>query len=160
MVKERAGTVLAVLLVLLLGGSCSGPSQHENTPAIEFLNSPDTKALGLPFSQVVRVGKTLYLSGQLGIAPGTKGPVRGGIEDEAKQALENVKAILERNGSSMNRVVKCTVFLADIRDFSKFNEVYRAYFSSPFPARSALAASGLALGARVEIECIAVVGDE
>ena len=160
MVWKRAGRAVIVLVAFLVVGSCSGPSQQENTHAIEFLNSPDADKLGLPFSQAVRVGNTLYLSGQLGIAPGTTRLVRGGVEDEAKQALENVKTILERNGSSMDRVVKCTVFLADIREWPKFNEVYRAYFSSTFPARSALASSGLALGARVEIECIAVVGDE
>jgi reactive intermediate/imine deaminase len=116
------------------------------------------EALELPFSEAVRVGDILYLSGQLGNIPGTTEMVPGGIAAEAKQALENVKAILERNGSSLDRVVKCTVFLADIDEWPKLNEVYRTYFSGTPPARSALAASGLALGARVEIECIAVVG--
>ena len=82
--------------------------------------------------------------------------VSGGIRGQATQVLENIRAILERNGSSMDRVVKCTVFLADIADWGAMNEVYRTFFKIP-PARSALGASGLALGARVEIECIAVV---
>ena len=86
--------------------------------------------------------------------------VHGGISKETRQTLENIKVILERNGSALNRVVKCTVFLADINEWPKMNEVYRTYFPKAPPARSAMAASGLALNARVEIECIAVVGQE
>jgi reactive intermediate/imine deaminase len=100
----------------------------------------------------------LYLSGQIGIVPGTTELVPGGIGGETRQSLENIKAILERNGSSLDRVVKCTVFLADINEWPNMNEVYRTYFPKAPPARSAMAASGLALNARVEIECIAVVG--
>lgn len=112
----------------------------------------------LPFSEAVRVGDTLYVSGQLGNAPGTLKLVPGGMAAEAQQTLENMKAVLERHGSSMDRVVKCTVFLADMKDWPAFNEVYLRYFTKNLPARSALAAAGLALGARVEMECIAVVG--
>lgn len=112
----------------------------------------------LPFSEAVRVGDMLYLSGQIGNRPGTLEIVPGGIQAETRQCLENVKAILERNGSSLGRVVKCTVFLADIDEWPAFNAIYRTYFPASPPARSALAASGLALGARVEVECIAVVG--
>jgi reactive intermediate/imine deaminase len=157
--SKRKASIGAVFVVLLILGSCTGPTQQENAPEIQFLNSPEVEALGLPFSEAVRVGHILFLSGQLGVTPGTTDLVQGGIAAEAKQALENAKSILERNGSSMDRVVKCTVFLADIRDWPKFNEVYVQYFSSTKPARSALAASGLALGARVEVECVAVVGD-
>ena len=82
----------------------------------------------------------------------------GGIRAETRQTLENIKVILERNGSELNRVVKCTVFLADINEWPKMNEVYRTYFPKSPQARSAMAASGLAFNARVEIECIAVVG--
>ena len=99
----------------------------------------------------------LYLAGQVGNTPGKLELVTGGIRAEAKQAMENMKAILERNGSSLDYVVKCTVFLADMKDWPVFNEVYRSFFSSHFPARSSLGTSGLAIGARVEIECIAVV---
>jgi len=157
--SKRKAQIGAVFIVLLILGSCTGPTQQDNASEIEFLNSPEMEALGLPFSQAVRAGRILFLSGQLGITPGTTDLVEGGIAAEAKQALENAKAILERNGSSMDRVVKCTVFLADIRDWPEFNEVYVQYFSGTKPARSALAASGLALGARVEVECVAVVGD-
>jgi reactive intermediate/imine deaminase len=84
--------------------------------------------------------------------------VPGGIQAEGRQALNNVKATLERYGSSLDRVVKCTVFLADIKDYDAFNEIYISYFRARRPARSAMAAAGLALGARVEIECMAVTG--
>jgi reactive intermediate/imine deaminase len=83
--------------------------------------------------------------------------VPGGIEAEAEQTLENIRSILTRNGSSLARVVKCTVFLADIADWLAFNQVYARFFTQDPPARSALAASGLALGAKVEVECLALV---
>ena len=123
---------------------------------VQYLNMPGTEDLGLPFSSAVRVGNTLYLSGNLGNVPGSNDLVTGGIREETRQTMENMKAVLEQFGSSMDRVVKCTVFLADIGEWGAMNEVYRTYFSKP-PARSALGASGLALNARVEIECIATV---
>ena len=118
---------------------------------------PPTGGAPLPFSEAVQLGDTLYVSGQLGNQPGTLTLVPGGMDAEAKQALENMKAILERHGSSLDHVVKCTVFLADIKEWPAFNVIYRSYFKENLPARSALAASGLALGARVEVECIAYV---
>ena len=124
---------------------------------IEYLNEPGTENLGLPFSSAVRVDNMLYLSGALGNAPGTWELAPGGIGPETRQTMENIKSTLEQFGSSMDRVVKCTVFLADMSEWGAMNEVYRTYFVNP-PARSALGASGLALGARVEIECIATVG--
>jgi reactive intermediate/imine deaminase len=105
----------------------------------------------------VQLGDTLYVSGQVGNQPGTLTLAAGGIGPEARQALDNMKAILERHGSSLDSVVKCTVFLADIKEWPAFNEVYQTYFKKNLPARSALAASGLAIGARVEVECIAFV---
>lgn len=116
--------------------------------------SPD---LQLPFSEAVRVGHMLYLSGQLGFDPQTSKLVEGGIGPETRQTLENIKAALEKHGSSMAEVVKCTVFLADIKEWAAMNEVYITYFPSDPPARSALGSSGLALGARTEIECMATV---
>lgn len=112
---------------------------------------------GYPFSKAVRVGHMLYLSGDLGIPPGTRQLVEGGIGPETRQTLENIKATLEANGSSLAEVVKCTVFLADIQEWAAMNEVYKTYFPENPPARSALGTSGLALGARTEIECIATV---
>ena len=121
--------------------------------AAEYLNSEQSQRLNLPFSEAVAVGDLIILSGQLGTLPGTTELAPGGIQGEARQALENVKAILERNGSSMGKVVKCTVMMADIAEWPAFNEVYVTYFPGPKPARSAFAASGLAFGAKVEVEC-------
>jgi reactive intermediate/imine deaminase len=112
-----------------------------------------------PFSDAVRVGNMLYLSGKLGNLPGTAQLAEGGIQGETRQTMENIKASLERHGSSMDQVVKCTVFLADIAEWGAMNEVYRTYFPENRPARSALGVSGLALDARVEIECMATVAD-
>jgi 2-iminobutanoate/2-iminopropanoate deaminase len=111
----------------------------------------------LPFSEAVRVGHMLYLSGQLGFDPKTSKLAEGGIAGETRQTMENIKATLEKHGSSMAEVVKCTVFLADINEWAAMNEVYITYFPSNPPARSALGSSGLALGARTEIECLATV---
>jgi reactive intermediate/imine deaminase len=122
---------------------------------IEFLNSGKVLPRNLPFSEAVRVGGMLYLSGQMGIVPGTIKPVDGGIREEARQAMENIKTSLEAHGYSMSNIVKCTAMLADIAEWSAFNEVYKTYFPGKYPARSALGANGLAFGARVEVECIA-----
>jgi reactive intermediate/imine deaminase len=123
----------------------------------QVINNPGT-ALGLPLSSVVKVGNLLFLSGQIGSKPGTRGPVEGGTEAEVRQAMENIKATLENAGSSMDRVVKCTVFLADMADYAAMNQVYSSFFPKDPPARSTVAVKGLALGAHVEIECIAVAG--
>ena len=127
--------------------------------------SPDPQFINLvepwpyPFSSAVRSGSLLFVSGQIGtrIVDGKPVLVEGGIEPETRQTLDNIKAIVERGGSSMGRVVKCLVMLADMRDWPKVNEIYATYFPGPKPARSAFGASGLALGARVEIECTADV---
>ena len=122
-----------------------------------YFPMPSTGGAPLPFSEAVQLGDTLYLSGQIGNLSGTLTLAPGGIVPESRRALENIKAILERHGSSLTSVVKCTLFLADIADWPTFNGVYREFFPTILPARSALAASGLALGARVELECIAHV---
>ena len=127
--------------------------------APRFDRSPETQAADLPFSDAVRVGELLFVSGQLGIRPGEKQLVPGGVEAETAQCLDNIRAILERNGSGLARVVKCTAFLADMRHWPAMNAVYRRYFPSALPARSAFAAAGLANGARIELECIAAAGN-
>ena len=144
-------------VLLLAAAALLGCTPGAQRPAVEHLTSPGLESLNLPFSEAVRVGDTLYLSGQVGNLPGTLELAPGGIEGETRQTLENIKATLERHGSSLDRVVKCTVFLADIDELPRLNEVYRTYFPTNPPARSAVAGSGLALGARVEIECIAVL---
>jgi reactive intermediate/imine deaminase len=109
-----------------------------------------------PFSPAVKVGNMLYLAGQLGTDHGKLAP--GGIGPETKQALTNIKTVLEANGSDMEHVVKCTVFLADMKEWGAMNEVYKTMFTAgKFPARSAFGTTGLANDARTEIECIAVV---
>ena len=125
---------------------------------MQHLNSGKVLPASVPFSEAVRVGDTLFLSGQLGNLPGTLTLAPGGIRGEARQALENLRTVLEAHGLSLRHVVRCTVMLADTSEWAAFNEVYVTFFEAPFPARSAFGASGLALGARVEIECIAEAG--
>jgi reactive intermediate/imine deaminase len=122
----------------------------------QFLNSGKVLPATLPFSEAVRVGNTIYLSGQIGIAPGTMNLVPGGIQAEARQTMDNIRTTLTAHGLTMGNLVKCTVMLADMADWPAFNIIYQTFFTPPFPARSALGANGLALGARVEVECIAV----
>jgi reactive intermediate/imine deaminase len=109
------------------------------------------------FSPAVRTGNLVFLSGQIGVRPGTLELVPGGIGPETEQTLTNIRTLLKGIGLSLVDVVKCTVFLADIRDYQAMNEVYARFFPRAPPARSTLAASGLALGARTEIECIAAM---
>lgn len=113
---------------------------------------------GLPFSSAVKVGNLLFLSGQIGNVPGTRQLADTGIAGQTRQTFENIKTVLAAAGSSLQRVVKCTVFLVDMRDYGAMNAVYAQYFPADPPARSTVAGTGLALGARVEIECVAVVG--
>ena len=126
-------------------------------PAVSVIHGPG-EVPGLPFSSAVRVGNLLFLSGQVGNVQGTRQLVDTGTAGQTRQALENIKAILAFAGSSLDRAVKCTVFLADIQDFAAMNAVYATYFPNDPPARSTVAAKGLAGGARVEIECIAAAG--
>jgi 2-iminobutanoate/2-iminopropanoate deaminase len=109
------------------------------------------------FSPAVRTGNLVFLSGQIGNRPGTLELVPGGIGPETEQTLSGIRTLLEGIGLSLADVVKCTVFLADIADYPAMNEVYARFFPKDPPARSTLAASGLALGARIEIECIAAM---
>lgn len=145
---------LFLLLPVILLFGCEVHVDQE--PEVEYLLMPGMEDMDLPFSSAVRVDNTLYLSGNLGNIPGTIDLAEGGIAGETQQTMENIKRVLEQFGSSMDQVVKCTVFLADMAEWGAMNEVYKTYFKNP-PARSALGASGLALGARVEIECIAVL---
>lgn len=146
---------LLMVLPVLLISACDVKVEH--TADVEYLQMPGMEEMDLPFSSAVRVDNILFLSGALGFDSETGGLVEGGIQPETKKTLENISQTLEAFGSSMDKVFKCTVFLADIAEWPAMNEVYKTFFPNK-PARSALAASGLALNARVEIECIAVTG--
>lgn len=110
-----------------------------------------------PYSQAIRTGNLIFVSGQLPVDPSTGNFAEGGIKELTRQSLTNIKAILEAEGTDMAHVVKTTVFLADMADFAEMNEVYATLFTSPFPARSAVAIKTLPKNARVEIECIAEI---
>lgn len=144
---ERSVLEYLMLGVLLLAGC-----EDRRTTGTQFFPVPGQPAL--PFSEAVSVGSMLYLSGQLG-TDSTGRLVSGGIRAETRQALRNIAAALERRGFSLDQVVKCTVMLADIGEWAAMNEVYLTFFRSHRPARSAFGTSGLALGARLELECIA-----
>jgi reactive intermediate/imine deaminase len=146
----RNGLYFLLALSTLACGSRRAPPR----PLTEYLTpyGPPTR----PFSPAVRVGNLLFLSGQIGTTS-TGALIPGGIEAETRQTLENIRDVLQRTGSSMDRVVKCTVMLADMREWDAMNSVYTSFFPRSKPARSSFGATGLALGARVEIECLATV---
>ena len=121
---------------------------------IATTNAP--AAIG-PYSQAIDCGSFLVTSGQVPFDPKTGEFVPGGIQEQTRQVLTNVKAILEAAGLTMDNVVKTTVFIADMNDFPKVNEVYKKYFCEPFPARSCVAIKSLPLGAQVEVEAIAAL---
>jgi len=146
--------MLRFALILSLFALLGCNVEVDPVPKVAYLNMPGMPD-GLPFSSAVRAGNTLYLSGNVGNIPGTLDLAEGGITGETRQTMDNISNVLQEFGSSMDGVVKCTVFLADMSEWGAMNEVYKTYFKNP-PARSALGASGLALNARVEIECIAV----
>ena len=126
---------------------------------VDYIRSEATKRAGLPFSDAVRVGDVLYLSGQMGVTPGTKTLVPGGVGPQARQALDNIGATLGQHGLGFDAIFKVTVMLADMSDWGAFNEIYVGYFKPDrLPARSAFGAAGLALDGRVEIEAWAWAG--
>jgi 2-iminobutanoate/2-iminopropanoate deaminase len=143
----------SIFLLFVLSCSSLLPAQAQT---LQHHNTDLARSIDSPYSEAVQVGSTLYLSGQIGNIPGSVTLVDGGVGPQTKQVLKNIKAILERNGSDLPHVAKCTVFLADINDWPAVNTIYRSYFHAPYPARSAIAAGGLPFGAAVEIECIAV----
>ena len=117
------------------------------------------KAVG-PYSQAIRAGNFLFTSGQIGLDPSTGKLVKGGIKEQARQVMENLKAVMEAANISFSKVVKTTVFLKDMNDFMHFNEVYAEYFPSEQPARSTFQVAALPLGAIIEIEMIALESEE
>jgi 2-iminobutanoate/2-iminopropanoate deaminase len=147
--------LLAAALGLALLPGCGMHAQRHST--VEHFPVPGEAGARLPFSDAVRAGGLLFQSGRIGLVPGTLELVPGGIKAETRATMEAIRDGFARHGVGMDRVVKCTVFLADMKEWPAMNEVYVEFFPGGKPARSALAASGLALGARVEIECIAAV---
>lgn len=120
---------------------------------VEYLQSEEFKQINMPFSEAVRVGNLLFLSGQIGDVytdiPGQSKLAEGGIRPETRQTMENIKSVLERYGLTLENVVKCTCMLADIKEWGEMSEEYIKYFPINKPARSAFAGTGLAMGARV-----------
>lgn len=113
------------------------------------------QAIG-PYSQGIVANGLIFVSGQIPLSPSSGEMVSGSIKDQARQVLENIKAILEAAGSSLDQVVKTTVFLQDMNDFAAMNEVYASYFQPPFPARSTIQVGRLPRDARIEIEAVAL----
>jgi reactive intermediate/imine deaminase len=148
---------MKVILAIATGVLTMTSAAAAAAPAVEHFGRPNLNGQALPFSDAVRVGDILYLSGQLGIGPDGKLP--DGIEAQTKQAMDNVGAILKRAGLNYGDVFHCTAFLSDMKNWPAFNKVYVPYFpAGKMPARSAFGANGLALGALLEIECQAYAG--
>lgn len=140
---------LSLVAVAALATGCS-------SVAPKYLNSGKILPTTLPFSEAVQVGNTLYLSGQIGNLPPGLTLAPGGIQAEAKQVMDNIRTSAEAHGYTMDDMVKCTVMLADMKEWATFNEVYKTYFKpGKYPARSAFGSNGLAFNARAEVECIA-----
>jgi reactive intermediate/imine deaminase len=147
----KSAIALAVSLIL------TSPAIAAQSPPVEHIGEPSINGQRLPFSNAVRVGDMLYLSGQIGNKP--DGSLPAGIEAQARQTMDNIGAVLKGQGLGWNDVVKCTVMLDNMADWPGFNQVYVTYFpDKKFPARSAFGADGLAVGALVEVECWAHAG--
>lgn len=123
---------------------------------VQTKNAP--AAIG-PYSQAIKANGFVYVSGQIAINPETGEFLAGGVAEQTERVLKNVAAVLEAAGSSLDQVVKTTVFLADMKEFSEMNEVYATFFTGPPPARATVAAAGLPRDARVEIEAVALVSE-
>lgn len=126
---------------------------------VEHYTLPENRFKNLPFSEAVRHGNTVYLAGQIGIPPGEAKLVSGGVKAETQQIMKNIGHVLAHFSLTHKDLVRCQVMLADISEWPSFNEVYQTFFSAPYPARSALASSGLAFGARAEVVCEAIIGE-
>ena len=146
---------IKIILISFLIILCSCDQQSSK---VKYLQSEENKIKNYPFSEAVKVGDMLYLSGQIGTSSENDGGlVPGGIRQETRQTMLNIKNTLEKYNSEMDDIIKCTCMLADIKEWAIMSEEYIKFFPNHKPARSTFAGTGLALGARVEIECIAKV---
>ena len=152
-----------IILIFLLLNCCSSKVERNqinnlqiNQSTIEFINSKENKNKGYPFSEATIVNGVIYLSGEIGTLPDGS-LIDGGIVQETRQTLKNIKNKIEKIGGSMDDIFKCTCMLADIEDWPQMSQEYKKFFNpEKLPARSAFAGSGLALGAKLEIECMAI----
>ena len=149
--------VLALITLLFFSTCSQHQPQIKSGEGVTYIETEEFALLKLPFSQAVRVGNILYLSGQVGDILETGELVEGGIVAETNQTMKNIKQVLDQNGSSMDKIIKCTCMLADIGEWGLMSAEYIKFFPDHKPARSAFGTTGLALGARVEIECIAYI---
>jgi len=145
------------ILALALLGISAMANATDIKPGLERIGEPMLNGSRLPFSTAVRAGDTVYLSGAVGITP--EGKLADGLDAQARLAMDNLGAALKAAGLGWGDVAKCTVMLDDMKDWPAFNKVYVTYFpDGKFPARSAFGTDGLALGALLEVECIAYAG--
>ena len=145
---------IIILLFTFFISSCNNTQQEKKAV---YLQTEEFAKHNYPFGEAVKYGSMLYLSGQVGDLTETGELVEGGIIPETNQTMQNIKTVLEQNGSSLDNVIKCTCMLADISDWAAMSKEYIKYFPNHKPARSAFGTTGLALGAKVEIECIAYI---
>ena len=168
--KIIAALVVAIGMLFWLARSAASPSVATASASPVLQDAPLKETVNgityhmpygrptRPFTPAVQVSDVLYLAGQIGTAASAQGGVvPGGIQAETRQTMMNIKDVLEKSGSDMDHVFKCTVFMADMKEWDAMNEVYTTFFPNHKPARSAFGATGLALNARVEIECLAKV---
>lgn len=144
----------------LVAVGCALADDVSRAADVEYVLTPETRALDLPFSDAVIIDDLLIMSGQLGVDPETFELVAGGIEAETRQIFMNMRALLAASDAEISDIVKCTVMIAEIAEWPAFNRIYLTYFPDEKPARSAFGANGLALGAAVELECWAVLDKE
>ena len=142
---------IKILTILIFFSSCSNEIHND----VEYFVSETSKELNFPFSDAAIVGNIIYVSGQIGSKPGTREVVEGGISAETTQTLNNIKMVLNDLGSNSDKIFKCLCMLEDINDYAEMNNAYTTFFSGRenLPSRSTFAGSGLALGAKIEIEC-------
>jgi len=148
--------LLAGALASLTGCVAVDQSESNIDLTVRHDLGPEGEGLGLPFSKAVSAGDIIFLSGELGIKPGSRTPIPGGAGPETTQIFQNIATTLKRNGASLGDIVKCTVFLEDMADYDAMNKAYTAALPDPKPARSTFGVDGIALGASLEIECIAI----